>query len=236
MVVYEYPAKSFPARAGSNRVSFFGGENAGEVFNLHLLTTRGYAVLLPDVPVVFPDTTMLKATWRSIAGGVDESIALGVADSNRLGVMGHSFGGYGALSTLVVTSRFRAGVALSGGYYDMAGQCTKLQEDGSSAYARYCIWMLNCALWECPATYLANSPLFLLDRVRTPLLLIQGGADEATAPVQAEQAFATLRALGRETDYALYPGGGHNYGQWSVAQQEDVVRRVIAWLDAHLKQ
>jgi dipeptidyl aminopeptidase/acylaminoacyl peptidase len=186
------------------------------------------------VPQDIPDTTIMRATWRAVAGGIDRVIALGIADPDRLGIMGHSFGGYGVVSTIVSTHRFRAAVALSGGYYNFPGQFLQLEPDGSFVYTRIGTTNLGGSLWDRSATYVANSPVFFLDRVTTPLLLIDGGSDELTSPQQSEQVFTGLRYLRREVEYVLYPGEGHNYLEWTRAHQLDVVTRILDWLDQHL--
>jgi len=225
----------FPGEHKSERVNHFGGDDAAGLMNMHLLTTRGYAVLLPDVPSGGADTTLLGATWRAIGGGVDRAVALGIADSARLGIVGHSFGAYGVLGVIIATPRFRAAVALSGGYYDFPAQVLQLQSDGGVIYTKTGVYQLGGSLWERPSAYVANSPVFFLDRVTTPLLLVNGDADPYTLPTQSAQVFVGLRALGRKVEYAIYPGEGHNYLSWTRSHQEDVVNRILEWFDRHLK-
>ncbi len=233
---HRYPmvVQQYPSVYGSRLANRFGGEDAADLLNLHLLTSRGYAVLLPDVPGG-PDTLIMRLTWSVIANGVARAVELGVADSTRLAIMGHSFGGYAVLGTLVSTPRFRTGVALSGGYFNYAAQFAQMQRDGTALYTKTSLYMLNCALWTCPTRYGVNSPLFFLERVTTPLLLVDGERDESARPEQSEQVFVGLRLLGREVEYALYPGEGHDYAQWSRAHQEDVVNRILTWFDRYLK-
>jgi dipeptidyl aminopeptidase/acylaminoacyl peptidase len=230
LVVFQHPGEFKSTHANQ-----FGGDAAAGLMNLHLLTTRGYAVLLPDVPTEGDDTTLMGAAWRAIAGGIDRTITLGVADPERLGILGHSEGGYGVLGTIIATPRFHAAVALSGGAYDFAAQFLQLQPDGGAIFTKTSVYQLGGSLWERPATYVANSPVFFLDRVRTPLLLVSGAADETTRPAQSAAVFVGLRTLGREVEYAVYPGENHVYLFWTRTHQEDVVKRILEWFDRYLK-
>lgn len=87
--------------------------------------------------------------------------------------------------------------------------------------------------WEYRHRYIENSPVFYLDRVTTPLLLIQGAKD--TAPWLADQMFSSLRRLGKRVEYARYAGEGHWQGTWSLANQRDYLNRMIDWFDHYLK-
>src|SRR6202030_2093517 len=101
----------------SDRLDRFGLAGPGPL-NLQLLATRGYAVLMPDAPQHL-GTPMLDLA-KSILPGVNKCIELGIADPSRLGVMGHSYGGYSTLALLVQTKRFRAAVEADG-FGDLTG-------------------------------------------------------------------------------------------------------------------
>lgn len=229
LIVYQYPGD-----LKSANVTKFGGDAAADLANMHLFTSRGYVVLLPDIPRPDGDTAQLDRTWRTIQGGVDGVVAMGVADSNRLGIMGHSFGGYATVGTIIATSRFRAAVALSGGGYNFPSQFLQLQPDGRTVYSKAMSQVLEKSLWEAPSLYVTNSPIFFLDRVHTPLLLITG-ADDDSGIHQSDQVFVGLQYLGREVEYALYQEAGHSYDEWTWRDQVDVMNRIIGWFDGHLK-
>jgi dipeptidyl aminopeptidase/acylaminoacyl peptidase len=89
----------------------FGLAGSG-VENLQILATRGYAVLLPDTPL--RKGTPMQDLLKTVLPGVDRAIDLGIADPDRLGVMGHSYGGYSTLSLIVQTTRFKAAVDSAG--------------------------------------------------------------------------------------------------------------------------
>jgi len=87
-------------------------------------------------------------------------------------------------------------------------------------------------LWEFPKRYVENSPVFHLDKVETPLLLIHG-VEDFVPIAQAEEMFSGLRRLGKRVSLVRYSGAGHGF--WSYENVVDHWQRVIAWFDEHLK-
>jgi dipeptidyl aminopeptidase/acylaminoacyl peptidase len=90
--------------------------------------------------------------------------------------------------------------------------------------------------WDYRERYIENSPIFYLDRVQTPLLIIHGDQDDAVPVHLADQVFTGLRRLGKAVTYARYPGEDHWEGSWSHAHRVDALERQIAWFDRFLKQ
>ncbi|MHB8500732.1 MAG: S9 family peptidase [Candidatus Acidiferrales bacterium] len=203
--------------------------------NMQLFATRGYAVLLPDAPQHL-GTPMLDLA-KTVLPGVNKVIEMGIADSSRLGVMGHSYGGYSVLSLIVQTKRFKAAMAADG-YGDILAAYGQMDKSGATynvPIAENGQALMGGTPWQVRDRYIENSPLFYLDRVETPLLLVHGAEDNAVAPFLAEEVFVGLRRLGKEVVYAKYQDESHSPQTWSYANQLDFCNRVIAWFDAHLK-
>jgi dipeptidyl aminopeptidase/acylaminoacyl peptidase len=218
---------------GSNSVNHFGLAY-GAAFNMQLLATRGYAVLFPDAPQHL-GTPMIDLA-KTVLPGVDKVIEMGIADADRLGVMGHSYGGYSALSLIVLTKRFKVAV-IADGAGNLVGQYGQLNKDGAAfgtSITEKGQGLIGGTPWEFRDRYIENSPIFFLDRVDTPLLIVNGGEDAAVAPFLGDEVFVGLRRLGKEVEYAKYAGEGHSPVYWSYANQLDVCARVISWLDEHL--
>lgn len=218
---------------GSNSVNHFGLAY-GAAFNLQLFATRGYAVLFPDAPQ-HVGTPMIDLA-KTVLPGVDKVIQMGIADSDRLGVMGHSYGGYSALSLIVLTKRFKAAV-IADGAGNLVGQYGQMNQDGSAfgtSITEKGQGLMGGTPWEFRDRYIENSPIFFLDRVDTPLLIVYGGEDAAVAPFLGDEVFVGLRRLGKEVEYAKYAGEGHSPIYWSYTNQLDVCARVISWLNEHL--
>ncbi len=223
----------YPGERRSDQVNTYGLIGAG-VDNMQLLATRGYAVLVPDLPVnrEMVPTDLLKM----VLPGVERVVDLGIADSDRVGVMGHSFGGFGTVSLIVQTTRFRAAVACSG-IGDLVSQYGQIAVDG---FAYGVGWSEDSQIklggppWTQARRYIEQSPVFHLDRVETPLLIINGALDEATPPGNMGEMFVGLRRLGKEAVFVVYDGEEHWAGAWGYANAVDFCDRIIAWFDSHI--
>lgn len=218
----------------SRLLNRFGLSGTG-VDNMQILATRGYAVLLPDTPL--HQETPMQDILKTVMPGVDTVVSLGIADPDRLGVMGHSYGGYSTLALIVQTTRFRAAIS-SAGISDLVsdyGYMDKTGADSSVGWAETGQGRMGGTPWQYRARYIENSPVFYLDRVETPVLLVHGELDRSVPCQQAEEVFIGLRRLGKEVVYAKYAGEEHWPGTWSPANISDYWNRVIDWFDRHLQ-
>src|ERR1700728_57288 len=111
---------------------------------MQALATRGYAVLAPDAPVDGAD--QLHSLAAVILPGVDKVIAMGIADSARLGIIGHSWGGYTVLALLVQTTRFKAAV-MRGGYADLPTAYGLMESSGNARGQVLAESDLGATLW-----------------------------------------------------------------------------------------
>lgn len=172
---------------------------------------------------------------KTVLPGVDKIVELGIADSHRMGVMGWSYGGYSTLSLIVQTTRFKAAVmgAGLGNLFSMYGQMSKQGTSWAIAWAEEGQGRMGGSPWEFRERYIENSPIFYLDRVQTPLLIVHGTLDLGISSHISDEIFVGLRRLGKEVTYAKYEGEGH--GILGLANQSDWCNRVIAWFDEHLK-
>ena len=210
------------------------------------LARHGYAVL--TVTAHFSDTggvsgTLATEIAQSVLPAVEEVVRRGIADSTRLGLIGHSAGGYSVYSLLTQTARFRAAVALAGqadlpGMYGAFHPAIAHTDDGPynqiwSAFFESGQLAMGAPPWRRPEAYIRNSPLFSADRISTPLLIIQG--DEDFVPLgQGEQMFSALARLGKEVRLVRYWGEGHVInGYFNVIDEEE---RIASWFGSHLRQ
>lgn len=231
---YPVIVKLYAGSMLSNNVNRFGGSGPG-VENFQLLSSRGYAVLLPDVP------QRLGSPMKDIADAVlpalDSLIAMGIADSNAIGVTGHSYGGYSTLSLITQSTRFKAAVS-SAGPANLVAMYGQMAADGGAfgiGWSETGQGLMGGTPWQYRERFIENSPITYLDRVTTPLLIVQGGIDHTVPSWQSDAVFVGLRRLGREVAYARYDGEDHWEGTWSPANATDYWKRVIAWFDDHLK-
>lgn len=229
---YPLIVKVYPGRTFSDDLNRYGYADEA-IENIQVFASRGYAVLLADSKAAmgWPMLGLLK----SVLPGVDRVIELGVADPGRIGIMGHSYGGYGTLALIVQSRRFKAAM-IRGGFSDLISTYTDLRPDGTN----YGLPQLESRIiggspWEVWDRYVENSPIHYLNRIETPVLIIHGGDDTAVHVTSADEIFVALRRLGKRVDYARYAGEDHSEGLWSMPNQLDYLARAISWFEQYLK-
>ena len=160
--------------------------------------------------------------------GVDQLIAEGWVDPERLGVTGYSYGGHMVAWTVTQTHRFKAAVMGAGtpnlythfAYSDMT--LSRYPEMGG-------------APWENPALYHQLSPITHVASVRTPLLMLHGESDLRVQIAQAEEFFTALKYFGQEVELVRYPGENHELlSNGRPSNRVDYSQRLIAWFAERL--
>jgi dipeptidyl aminopeptidase/acylaminoacyl peptidase len=163
--------------------------------------------------------------FEDVMAAVDQAVALGVADPDRLGVGGWSYGGILTNYVVVKSRRFKAGI--SG-----ASETNYLSNYGTDHYQKE--WEGELGLpWENPELWIRLSPFFQVKKIETPLLLMCSGNDVNVPCLNSEQLYQALRRLGRTTELVIYPGQGHGITRPSFLQ--DRFERMFAWYDQYLK-
>ena len=228
MVVWAYSG----SRLSEHVDEFALGQYPGPL-NMQLLATRGYAVFLPDSQRV-KGSPMLGLA-KAVLPGVNKVIELGIADPNRLAIMGHSGAAYSALAIIAQTNRFKAAVAISG-FSDFSGFYGFMLKDGTFVGYRETLKFLSGPPWQHLKDYIENSPFFYLDTLETPLLVIHGSKDTAVTPFLSDEVFVSLSTLGKPVEYVRYEGEDHAPGGWGYENQADLSNRVLAWLGKYLAQ
>jgi dipeptidyl aminopeptidase/acylaminoacyl peptidase len=166
-----------------------------------------------------------EADYKDIMAGVDHLIAQGVADPDRLGVMGASYGGYMTNWIVTQTGRFKAasaGASLS----DLSD--TFYLSEGGEFMADY-----FKRPWENRESYAAHSPLTFAGRVTTPLLIQHGENDPRVPIAGAWKFYRTLKALGKTVELEIYPRGGHVLRE--PMQQREQMRRNLHWFERWIR-
>jgi dipeptidyl aminopeptidase/acylaminoacyl peptidase len=160
-----------------------------------------------------------------LLAGVDHLVALGIADKDRLGIGGWSYGGILTDYTIASDSRFKA--AISG-----AGSANQLATYGSDEY----VLQYNNELgppWRNAALWLKVSyPFYHADRIRTPTLFMGGDKDFNVPIVGGEQMYQALRTLGVPAQLVVYPGQHHVFTRPSFVV--DLAQRMSGWLDRYM--
>jgi dipeptidyl aminopeptidase/acylaminoacyl peptidase len=195
------------------------------------LVSRGFAILMPNprgstgrgrafIEAVIGD--MGGADARDDLAGVDALIERGIADPERIGVTGGSYGGYMSCWLPVVDQRFKSSVSMSPvtDFYS---------EHWNSNIGAWDAWFLGGEPQDGAPQYRERSPVFFADRVGTPTLLTAGTEDRCTPPGQAIEFFRALRANGVPAEVVVYPGEGHGVRKFPAYL--DLVARSTAWFE-----
>jgi dipeptidyl aminopeptidase/acylaminoacyl peptidase len=163
--------------------------------------------------------------YKDIMAGVDHFIAQGLADPDRLGVMGASYGGYMTNWIVTQTSRFKAAAA-GASIADLAD--LYYLTDAGEVMAEY--YKLP---WENPNGYRRSSPLTHAANVTTPILISHGDRDPRVPLATAQKFFKALQAMGKTAEMDIYPGGGHVF--YPPQQEKAVMTRNFEWMRKWIK-
>ena len=238
MITMVYPGVVFGGPAPPPMLSIVG-EHAN---NPQLLAARGYAVLFPSMPLSpegEPSDPYLDVA-NGLLPAVDAAIDAGLADADRLGLMGHSYGGYGTYALITQTHRFRAAVAMAAiadlvSLYGQFDPRLRYEPDPHEyllqSLAEAGQLRMGAPPWQDPERYIRNSPLFAAGDVRTPLLIVQGDMDYVPMQ-QGEQFFSALYRQGKRARFVRYWGEGHILQ--SPANIQDMWQQIFAWFDEFL--
>jgi dipeptidyl aminopeptidase/acylaminoacyl peptidase len=200
-----------------------------------LLVARGYAVMYPNIrgSIGYGQkfVEMNRADWgggdfKDVMEGVDDLIAKGLADPDRLGIAGWSYGGYMAEWAVTQTTRFKA--AVSG-----AGMANLVSEYGTEIAPAYDEWFWGVP-YEKPEGFLNSSPFLYVKNAKTPTLILQGEADTVDPLGQSQELYRGLKRYGVETELVEYPREPHGFQE--PKHRTDVLRRVVEWFDKYLKK
>jgi len=230
----------YPGRVQSDRIPNIGNIDSDSYLNMQIPAAKGFAVLFPSMPLApngIVDDPMLRLT-EGVLPAVDKAVDLGVADPARVYVLGQSFGGFGVYGLVTQTSRFRAAIAFAGMSDLISLHGTLDARTRYSEQPRYGLSMqtlletaqfhMGSPPWSDMGRYIRNSPVFAVDRVTTPILIVQGDLDYV-AIQQGEEFFASLYRQRKRAQFVRYWGEGHTIE--SPANVRDLWQRIFAWLE-----
>jgi len=189
--------------------------------------TQGYAVLdNAEMPIVGegnkePNDNFIPQLYLNAHAAIQAVAKMGVADSNRVAVGGHSYGAFMTANLLAHTKLFKAGIARSGAYN------RTLTPFGFQAEER--------TYWEAPEVYYNMSPFMFANKIKTPLLMIHGEMDNnsGTFPIQSERLYNAIKGHGGTVRFVLLPYESHGY-----AAKENVLHMLWEqdqWLNKYVK-
>jgi dipeptidyl aminopeptidase/acylaminoacyl peptidase len=201
-----------------------------------LLAARGYAVLLPNYRGSLTDgASFARANQGDLGGkdfedimdGVDAMVQQGIADPERLGIGGVSYGGFLTAWAVTQTSRFKAAVMGLGisNWISMAGQTP-----GHEGMVRF-YWLSSP--YERSDLFWRRSPLAQVSKVKTPVLIYAGERDPLVPVSQSREFFRGLQHFAVPSQFILYPREGHSIQEPNHLR--DNLNRLLDWYDRYLK-
>jgi dipeptidyl aminopeptidase/acylaminoacyl peptidase len=201
-------------------------------FNRSVYTSNGYAVLIPDIVYKVNDPGM-SAVWCMVPA-VKAAIATGIVDAKKVGITGHSWGGYQTSFLITQTDIFAAAVAgapltnmisMYSLIYKNSGSTN--QSIFESSQGRF-----KGGYWDHYDAYYRNSPVFFAKNVKTPFMILHNDRDGAVDFTQGVEYFNTLRRLGKPVIMLEYVG--ENHGLARRPNQRDYTVRMKEFFDHHL--
>jgi dipeptidyl aminopeptidase/acylaminoacyl peptidase len=221
-----------PAAAATPR--FVAAGNHGNPL-LRDLASRGYFVLMPNPRGSFGQGARFGSAnkrdfgggdWRDILAGVDAAIKAAPIDGERLGLMGHSYGGFMTMWGVTHSQRFKAAVA-------GAGIANWISYYGQNGIDTWMIPFFGASAYDDPAIYRAASPIESIKSAKTPTLIYVGERDVECPPAQSVEFWHGLRAMGTPASLVIYEGEGHAIRK--PEHQRDQRERTLGWFDRYLK-
>jgi dipeptidyl aminopeptidase/acylaminoacyl peptidase len=233
------PPSYVPGQKYPTLLNIHGGPNSQDQHAFHfdrqLLAANGYVVLAVNYrgsagrgsayqKAIFADWGNKEV--QDLLAAVDHAVASGIADPERLGIGGWSYGGILTDYTVATDSRFKA--ATSG-----AGSALQLSMYGSDEYISQYELELGPP-WKNPDAWIKVSyPFFHADRIKTPTLYLGGQSDFNVPIIGSEQMYQALRSMGVDTQLVIYPG--QNHGITTPSYVRDRLERYLAWFGRYLK-
>ncbi len=200
-------------------------------FNKSVYTSNGYAVLMPDIVYKVNDPGM-SAVW-CVLPAIDAAVASGVVDRSKIGLQGHSWGGY-QTAFLVTQADFAAAVAgapltnmismYSSIYFNTGSANQPIFESSQGRF--------KGGYWDNLEAYQRNSPVYYADKVKTPLMILHNDKDGAVVWNQGIEYYNTLRRLKKTVIMLQYVG--ENHGLAKSANRKDYTMRMREFFDHYL--
>jgi dipeptidyl aminopeptidase/acylaminoacyl peptidase len=216
--------------AGNFNESFIGTG----LYPIAAFANKGYAVLRANIRGSVGYGQKFRSSnftdwgggdYQDLMTGVDSVIARGVADPNRLAVMGWSYGGYMTSWVITQTNRFKC-AAIGAGLTNLVSMWGT--NDIPSVMDEY----FGGSPWDAAQAYAKSSPLNFVKNVKTPTLILHGEVDPRVPVSQGYEMYHSLKRLGVETKMVVYPRTEH--GPKEPKFVLDILERHLAWAESHL--
>jgi len=230
----EYPMMVYFYERSSDGLHNYTVPSAGgSSINRAFYVSRGYLLFIPDIPyeIGYPGESSVDAVIPGVLSLIDE----GFVDADRVGVQGHSWGGYQISHMITRSDIFAAAEAGApvvnmtsayGGIRWASGMSRAFQYEKTQS-------RIGGTLWDSHQKFIENSPLFFADKINTPLLMMHNDEDGAVPWYQGIEMFSAMRRLGKPVWMLNYNGEAHGLRQ--EANQRDWAIRMQQFFDHYLR-
>jgi dipeptidyl aminopeptidase/acylaminoacyl peptidase len=229
----KYPLMVYIYERLSQNVNTFVRPAPGTSINMAYYVSNGYVVLEPDI--VYTTGHPGQSALKCVLPAVQSLVEKGFIDRDRIGIQGHSWGGYQIAYMVTQTNVFRAAEA-GAPVVDMISAYDGIRW-GSGLPRQFQYEKTQSRIggtpWEYPLRFIENSSIYMADRITTPLLILQNDGDDAVPWYQGLEMFLALRRLGKEV--YLFDYNGEPHGLRKRAAQKDYTVRMQQYFDHFLK-
>lgn len=229
----KYPMIVYLYEKLSDTVHDFRNPGPGQNVNPSVYASNGYVIFLPDI--VYKTGYPGRSAMKCIMPGVESIVKMGFVDEKAIGIQGHSWGGYQIAYMVTQTNKFKAAApgALVANMFSAyngirwgTGLPRQFQYERTQS-------RIGGTPWNATDKFIENSPLFSIEKVQTPILMIHNDNDDAVPWYQGIEFYLSLRRLGKEVYFLNYNGEFH--GLRKRQNQKDYARRMKEFFDHHLK-
>lgn len=213
---------------------YYSPRLSASIINPTHYVSNGYVVFIPDI--VYRDGHPGMSAVECVVSGTQHLIEKGFVDEQKIGIQGQSWGGYQTAFIITQTNMFAAAMAGApvsnmtsayGGIRWGSGYSRMFQYEESQS-------RIGKTLWEAPELYIENSPIFHIDKVETPLLIMHNDEDGAVPWYQGIELFVGMRRLNKPAWMLTYNGDKHNLRKWP--NKIDLTIRMKQFFDHYLME
>jgi dipeptidyl aminopeptidase/acylaminoacyl peptidase len=193
--------------------------------NIPSYVSSGYIVFQPDVHYTYGDPG--NSVYNDVISGVEYLIAKGITEKGKIGIQGHSFGGY-ETSFLITKSDIFSCAIVGSGVSNFTSNYPVMRSNGISTMFKYEAdqYRMGSSLYDNLDGYIKNSPLFSAKNIKTPTLIFHNDNDRAVPYQEGQSLFFALRRLGKPAWLVNYKKEGHtlddaeNRKDWTIKMQQ----------------
>ncbi|MCP2029686.1 dipeptidyl aminopeptidase/acylaminoacyl peptidase [Flavobacterium sp. HSC-32F16] len=200
--------------------------------NIPTYVSRGYIVFQPDVHYTYGDPG--NSVYNDVVSGVEYLISKGITEKGKIGIQGHSFGGYETSFLTTKTDLFSCAIVGSG-VSNFTSNYPVMRSNGISTMFKYEAdqYRMGSSLYDNLDGYIKNSPLFSVKNIKTPILIFHNDNDRAVPYQEGQSLFFALRRLGKPALLVNYKKEGHTLED--AANKKDWTLKMQQYFDYYLK-